>query len=146
MRSRLLLLVLGCTIFAGAGRPSSAQTSLRFDGLYCCKAEGNSTSREPTTLYLRFYADGVGLAVASTGTAKDIVAWFHRGFAPRFHYYVKGRLLRFTEQTENGPVWYRGTVRRNYLDLDIHGRLRWNGRRVNLGKHRYDFVPLEIAP
>ena len=143
MRSTLAAVILTSLIGLSAGY---GKTPLRFDGLYYRPGEREPVDGKAATYYLRFYADGLVLAVVSTGTPQDLVLWFHRGHVPSFRYSLEGRALRFKESTEMGDIWYRGTVHPDFLDFDMNGRLSRSGRQIHLGKHRYRFIPLVIAP
>ena len=134
-----------------------AEERIQYDGLYKrAIAEpfmSPSTTwppRKPMTGYLRFYADGTVLVVASERTPEQVSRWFSKKYAgvTRGTYTVAGNVLTFTVRTNPAgmgvvappaTIEYKGVVNGQRLELDCRGSNdRWR-------HETYTFVPVTVT-
>ena len=143
----LVLSLLGAVAGATTG-PSGAQDAqgaqgaqdaeLRFDGLY--RSDRIQTYRK----YLRFYADGVVMAVSSTGDGRAVSRWLKKGHAGsaqgRWSVDRDRQKVYFRTTSDAGMVKYDGAILPDGLSMNsaslINGAI---ARDV-----RYVFVPMAL--
>lgn len=79
--------------------------------------------------YLRFFADGLVIAVSSTGNPKEVARWFNRNNSEisRGAYRLVGGAIKFAATSSEGTVEYDGEVSQHNLILRSHSYI--NGHR-----------------
>jgi len=124
---------------------SSATISrkLRLDGLYRSKTLALSgTSYASYTKYLRFYSDGLVIAVSSTGSAEQIAHWFTREECKKCskgYYSLSGLHIRFSAMSREGEIEYDGELLADSLILRSYS---------HINRHRdvqeFTFTPIAV--
>lgn len=78
--------------------------------------------------YLRFFADGLVIAVSTPGTPEDIKSWFIRERSDsKGHYTIAGTSIRFSVVSAHGTVDYEGDLGDGEIIFRIHSHI--NGHR-----------------
>ena len=134
----LVLGLLGAVACATTGPAGAQGAELRFDGLY--RSDRIQTYRK----YLRFYADGIVMAVSSTGDARAVGRWLKKGHAGsaqgRWSVDRDRQKVYFRTTSDAGMVKYDGAILPDGLSMNsaslINGAI---ARDV-----RYVFVPMAL--
>lgn len=114
--------------------------TLLFDGYYETQCYLEKGDDEGSQDYLRFYADGKVISVATDceGTVDELKSWFNinSGQVGIGDYIIKGKKLFFTTQSQTGSVKYKGRIKNNGFI-----KLKWksliNG---NKGQNNFKFI------
>jgi hypothetical protein len=117
------------------GRPT---TGVQVNGIY------QSKQIDSYYKYVRFYTDGLVLAVSSTGSPTQIIRWFNREeFAERsYHssgtYTVSGSNIEFSTTSSSGTVDYEGEIQGDSLILKTYSHIN-----EHRGIHEYKFIQID---
>jgi hypothetical protein len=108
------LLVLRLTLGVIAAAYPAAQTvvapQVRTDGVYYALVDG--THGDPSYRYFRFYKDGTGLTVDSTGKPSQVAEWFVKGhdYVQEGKWTLQRGLLVLRVGSEDNYTEWSGTV------------------------------------
>jgi hypothetical protein len=117
-----------------------AQTSgapqVRTDGVYFASVGG--TPDKPTYRYFRFYQDGVGLTVVTSGNLTQVAAWFNKSNdnVDQGKWKKDGESFEFKVGSEDNYTMYAGA-----LSADA-----WVIGPTNPKPFKFDFAKVNFAP
>ncbi len=139
-----LLLAAGCTTSPSSANLHTGEAHLRYDGLYRSTAPYRS-GESPYWYYLRFYPDGLVMAVSTGSTPESLGSWFTRNFTSegtgRGEFKASGNRVIFSSTTQKGVVDYDGEFRGDVLHFNLVSHI--NGYR---GTQDFEFIPLQTVP
>ncbi len=139
-----LLLAAGCTTSPSSANLHTGEAHLRYDGVYR-STEAHHSGESTYWYYLRFYPDGVVMAISSGTEPARLGSWFTRSHTSegtgRGEFKARGNRVTFSSTTQSGVVDYDGEFRGNVLHFNMVSHI--NGYR---GTEDFEFIPLQAVP
>ena len=137
---QLIFLIVFLTLVFSAKTQTKETTLIHFDGFYQTVCDIDSTERDTTISFLRFYPDGkvISASLGEFGNVNDLKKWFNlRQKNPSLGFYtITGTRIYFTTTSNEGTVVYDGQIQNNYyLDLTVKSLI--NGF---LSNEKYYFI------